>query len=71
MERRLLCYSATVGILPMGCHTEAWSTSDQCYNTRSCYQHHADYISGGCVQKRSWTTKTGLDRTLQAKRGYP
>lgn len=47
MERRLLCFPASMYIPPVGHHIEAWSTQDKCYNTRSCYQHHADYVSYG------------------------
>lgn len=47
MERRLLCLSPTMRIPPMGHHIPTWSTQDECYNTGSCYQHHADYIPYG------------------------
>lgn len=47
MERRLLCFSPTMHILPMGHYIPAWSTQDECHNTGSRYQHHAGYIPYG------------------------
>ena len=66
LERRLLCLSTTVHIFPLGHHTPARSTQDECHNTWSCYQHHADYVPYGRGQEFCGTTEAGPDRSLQA-----